>query len=450
MANIAPYPEGSGALIWKASPVRAPPAISPMMLAPRASACSTASTTRMPAASPNTKPSRPASNGREAFSGSSFRFERAPMLASAAKATGRIADSVPPAMTTSTSPCSIMRCASMKACTPEAQAATLVITGPRILFWMLIWAAAMEGESTGTMKGLTRLPPCSMNVCWPSATSPIPPPPVFTTTAMSSRLWSPMSSPEWSIACRPAATAICANRLMRRACLKSIQSFGSNPLISAAMRTSSPVGSNWLIVATPETPATRLAQKVGTSLPMGVTAPSPVTTARRAGSRGGGGRVTLVLVAAEDDAAVVPAEPHRVGERHPHVGGARFVGDVVEGELRVGVPVADRRREAAGRQHLGAHVGLDRSRGSHGMAGHRLCAADGQPIGVLAEHVANGHRLESVIERRAGSVRVDVVDLFGTDAGPRQRRTHGALVALAAVGRRRHVVRIGRGAVSEI
>ena len=56
------------------------------------------------------------------------------MYASAAKATGRMADSVPPAMATSTSPCSIRRCASTKAWTPDAQAATLVITGPRSLF----------------------------------------------------------------------------------------------------------------------------------------------------------------------------------------------------------------------------------------------------------------------------------------------------------------------------
>ena len=68
------------------------------------------------------------------------------MLASAAKATGRIALSVPPASTTSTSPCSISRCASTKAWTPEAQAATEVITGPRSRFWMLIWQAAMDGR----------------------------------------------------------------------------------------------------------------------------------------------------------------------------------------------------------------------------------------------------------------------------------------------------------------
>ena len=115
----------------------------------------------MPAASPKTNPSRPASKGREARSGSSLRLLSAPMLASAANATGRMVLSVPPAMTTSTSPCSIMRCASTKAWTPEAHAATLVTTGPRVPFWMLIWHAAIDGESIGTMNGLTRVGPCS-------------------------------------------------------------------------------------------------------------------------------------------------------------------------------------------------------------------------------------------------------------------------------------------------
>ena len=37
----------------------------------------------------------------------------------------------------------------------------MAITGPCRPFWMLTWQAAMEGESIGTMNGLTRLPPCS-------------------------------------------------------------------------------------------------------------------------------------------------------------------------------------------------------------------------------------------------------------------------------------------------
>ena len=47
------------------------------------------------------------------------------------------------------------------------------------------------------------------------------------------------------------------------------------------MRTSKPVASKRVIGPAPLTPATRLRQKVGWSLPIGVTAPRPVTTARR-------------------------------------------------------------------------------------------------------------------------------------------------------------------------
>ena len=131
----------------------------------------------------------------------------------------------------------------MKAWTPEAQAATEVMTGPRMPFWMLTWQAAIEGDSIGTMNGETRGPPLVRYVSWPCATSIIPPPPVFTTTAMSSRLPSPISSPDASIAWRAAATAIWLKRLIRRAALKSMKSAGSKPVISAAIRTSSPEAS---------------------------------------------------------------------------------------------------------------------------------------------------------------------------------------------------------------
>ena len=193
---------------------------------------------RTPAASPKTNPSRFASNGREAAAGSSLRFDSAPMLPRAAKATGRMADSVPPATTTSTSPCSMSRWASTKACTPAAHAATEVMTGPVIPFWMLIWQAAIDGDIIGTMNGLTRSGPFVMSVTSPPATSWRPPPPVFMTTATSSRLCGPISRPASSIAWRAAATASWLNRLIRRACLKSIQSRGSKSLTSAAMRTS--------------------------------------------------------------------------------------------------------------------------------------------------------------------------------------------------------------------
>ena len=50
----------------------------------------------------------------------------------------------------------------------------------------------------------------------------MPPPPVLMTTAISSRLASLISTFESSIACAAAATASWLNRLIRRACLKSM------------------------------------------------------------------------------------------------------------------------------------------------------------------------------------------------------------------------------------
>ena len=89
------------------------------------------------------------------------------MLPSAANATGKMAASVPPATTTSTSPCSMSRCASTNACTPAAQAATEVMTGPVIPFWMLIWHAAIDGDIIGTVNGLTRSGPFVISVTSP-------------------------------------------------------------------------------------------------------------------------------------------------------------------------------------------------------------------------------------------------------------------------------------------
>jgi hypothetical protein len=124
----------------------------------------------------------------------------------------------------------------------------------------------------------------------------MPPPPVLMTTATRSRRsigQSAKSSPASSTASFAAATPKWMNRLIRRAILRSIAIVGSKSLTSAAIRTSNPVASKDVIGPAPETPARRLDQYVRASLPIGVTAPRPVTTARRAGSRAGG---TMLLV----------------------------------------------------------------------------------------------------------------------------------------------------------
>ena len=84
------------------------------------------------------------------------------------------------------------------------------------------------------------------------------------------------SRPESASAWRAAATIICAKRSMRRACLCSIHSFGSNSFSSQANVTGYSLASNCSIGAAPDLPASRLSHVVSTSFPSGVTAPIPV------------------------------------------------------------------------------------------------------------------------------------------------------------------------------
>ena len=78
-------------------------------------------------------------------------------------------------------------------------------------------------------------------------------------------------------------------RLMRRAILRSMAIVGIEVLDLGRDAHVEAGRVERVIGATPLTPATRLCQKVGWSLPMGVTAPRPVTTARRARSELGKG-----------------------------------------------------------------------------------------------------------------------------------------------------------------
>ena len=86
-------------------------------------------------------------------------------------------------MTTSHSPVAIRRSASWKAMTPDAQAATWVMTGPVRPYFIETWAAAMLPETAGMANGLTWPGPFSQSVLAPSMTCSMPPPPVLMTTA---------------------------------------------------------------------------------------------------------------------------------------------------------------------------------------------------------------------------------------------------------------------------
>jgi hypothetical protein len=97
----------------------------------------------MTAPSPNTNPSRSASNGRLASVGASLRSDRGPITDSPANIASLIAASVPPAMTTSASPLKISRRASSSAAVPLAQASADALTGPWVLRSIATSHAAM-------------------------------------------------------------------------------------------------------------------------------------------------------------------------------------------------------------------------------------------------------------------------------------------------------------------
>src|SRR5438477_9409948 len=162
----------------------------------------------------------------------------------------------------------------------------------------------------------------------------------------------------------------------------------------------------------------------------------------------GRGGSRLFSVARHDDAGVVSAEPKGVGQRDADVGVPSLAGDVVE--ITFGV----RRREVdGGRDHLVADRqrkdnGLYGARGTHHVAGHRLRAADSQPVGVLAEHAVNSVGLELVVHGSAGPVCVDIVHPLRSNLGFAEcplHREHGAV----ALGRRGHVEGVVARAVAD-
>src|SRR5215211_5210911 len=88
------------------------------------------------------------------------------------------------------------------------------------------------------------------------------------------------SNPAWVTAWWAAASANWAKRSYRRASLRSTYCSGSNPFTSHANRTDSFCGSNLVIGAAPDFPASSAVQVASTSVPTGVTSPRPVTTTR--------------------------------------------------------------------------------------------------------------------------------------------------------------------------
>jgi hypothetical protein len=230
------------------------------------------------------KPSRPSSNGRLAPAGSSLRVEMARIAANAPIVASKTGASQPPASMTSASPRRIISVPSPIAWPEDAQALVGAKFGPSAPKVMAAWPAAMFETAIGMKNGLSRSGPRVAHVPIWSMSVPVPPRPepimipVPSASSPSRRGGSPASASASAVA----TSASCVQRSVRRISFRSRTEDGSNPWTSPAIRLPIRRGSKAPIVRTPERPSMRFCQKLGTSLPSGVTAPSPVITTRRA------------------------------------------------------------------------------------------------------------------------------------------------------------------------
>ena len=104
---------------------------------------------RMPAPSAGTNPSRCASNGRLARSGSSLRVERARITQNPASPSWLMPASAPPVIITSAAPRRMISAASPIDCVDAAHAVVTVLDGPNAPNARLTLAAAILGSVIG-------------------------------------------------------------------------------------------------------------------------------------------------------------------------------------------------------------------------------------------------------------------------------------------------------------
>src|SRR5882724_6220059 len=122
MQPMIGLPSGLDRVRWKESAISPQPSITPRILAPRALACSRLSSTRAPAPSAMTNPSRFFENGFAAAAGCSFDIDRADNNENRIKDSALTDPSAPIQRATSDSPRRIASTPSWIALAPEAHA----------------------------------------------------------------------------------------------------------------------------------------------------------------------------------------------------------------------------------------------------------------------------------------------------------------------------------------
>ena len=163
---------------------------------------------------------------------------------------------------------------------PLAQARVEVVVGPVTPSSIEIRQETAFGITSVTRNGFAFRGPRATSRRVPLSMLDAPPPPVLKATPCRCATAGSITRPAWATACLAEATAKWVERAILRAALPASHSVGSKSCTSQAILTLNASVSNAVIGPAPESPAFIRRQKVGTSLPTGVTAPSPVITIR--------------------------------------------------------------------------------------------------------------------------------------------------------------------------
>ena len=217
--------------------------------------------------------------GRDAVSGESLRLDSACIEANDAIVIGWIADSVPPAMTTSARPSRRCSTALTIDSVLEAHALATVRAYARAPKCSERLPAAALGMSIGTVMGMTRRGPFSRSVSHASSSVHTPPMPVAKSTPRRSGSTSGLPA---SAHASMAATSANCDEGSRRLAIGRSRTVSGRTAACAAKVTGSWYCStqSYSSVRAPEAPSSNADQLSGAVPPMGLEAPMPVTTIR--------------------------------------------------------------------------------------------------------------------------------------------------------------------------
>ena len=120
----------------------------------------------------------------------------------------------------------------------------------------------------------------------------------------------------------------------------------------------------------------------------------------------------------------------------------------IDGGFVFRVVQVDRRRRDLVADGQDAEHRLDGAGGAQKVPGHRLGRGHGHVFRMIADQPLDRAQLDPVGHGR-GAVGVDVVDVLDRDPGPFHRRLHGAIGAVAVLGRGGDVPGVARHAVAD-